>query len=692
MLDRLTVFFYAVKDPGEDRRARAQLMIIALVSGVLSSCFVALFSIVMLPPASMLEPIAGIIACVGSLLVLRVSRSLEVTSHVLAALVTGLYAGCALLVGDPSFVPWVAIVPFVLLLLTRIRFALVWFIINSAIIAAISLYFLADPSRLHLASHGLIFSRMVIFLVAVFGLTLTFALGRERTQRSLEAARDEANRATALKSEFLASFSHEIRTPLNGVLGTADGLLAGDLAPEVREQLLIIQRSGSSLLRTINDVLELSRIEAGRLDLFPAPTDLPAMLSEVVDLFKARAASNGVALRLAIEPGHPSHVKVDDLRLRQVLQNLVGNAVKFTRRGEVVVRLGTGTIADGHVLTRICVEDTGPGIEPEALTRLFTAFTQARPRTDRADGAGLGLAISKQFVDLMQGKLDVESTVGQGTTFRIELVLPLAQHEAAPALPRVQTAGASPLKLLVVDDNEINLKVAVTLLGKLGHTCVVARDGEQALAAVAQHQPDVIFMDCHMPVLDGLDATRRLRAAGDGRPVVALTASVYAEDMQRCLAAGMNHFVSKPVTLAALKQALREVDSSPATLNAVELQADRRVLVVDDDPHVRCMTVRLLRAEGFEVNDAADIEAAMILFERAAPSHLLVDRVLGGTEDGIHFAERLSRRRSGLRVVITSGQAPTNDQLCLLQATGGRFLAKPYSLQNLLFSLTGEAA
>ncbi len=694
MLERLTAYFYAVKDPAEDQRARAQLMVVSQAGGVLCGATLTFFSLLSRGPAEAMEPLSGSFACLVVLLVLRATGSLEVACHVLGATVTGLYCFWALYEGDPSFLNWVAVVPFMLLMLTRIQFALRWFLFNSTLITAISLSFVADPSRLHLPSHGVILSRLVIFLVAVFALTLVFALSRERTQVSLEAARDEAHRANTLKSEFLASFSHEIRTPLNGVLGTADGLLAGHLAPDVREQLLIIQRSGSSLLRTINDVLELSRIEAGRLDLFPTPTDLPAMLNEVVDLFRARAASNGVTIRLELEPHHPRNVEVDDLRLRQVVQNLVGNAVKFTQRGEVVVRLSSGSSADGHGLTRIWVEDTGPGIEPEALARLFTAFTQARPRTDRAEGAGLGLVISKQFVELMEGKLDVESTVGKGTTFRIELVLPAAQHEAAPALPPVLAAPEQPLKLLVVDDNEINLKVAVTLLGKLGHTCVVARDGEQALAAIEAHQPDVVFMDCHMPVLDGLEATRKLRAAGDGRPVVALTASVYAEDMQRCLAAGMNHFVSKPVTLLALKQALREVAGlaiTPAPAKPVVVQETRRVLVVDDDPHVRRMTVRLLRAEGFEVNDAGDIEAAMILFERAAPSHLLVDRVLGGTEDGIHFAERLSRRRAGLRVVVTSGRTPTVEQLCSLEATGGRFLAKPYSRRNLLFSLTGKA-
>ena len=696
MLDQLVGFFAPTRQQNEIRGGRAAVL--ALLSGLVAS--LAGSAVLLLTGLSThaATPLIGSMCLLLALGTLRAFRSVALAIHVTGITVSLGYGLATVMTGDVSLLGWVAMVPLVVLLLSpRLRVAVLWFVVSMAVIAAAGWYFLNDPSRLESTPLRLVLARLMLFLAAIFGLTLVAAIDRQRTQQSLEATRDEANRANGLKSEFLASFSHEIRTPLNGVLGTADALLAGRLEPAVREQLLIIQRSGSSLLRTINDVLEFSRIEAGRLDLFPVATELPVLLNEVVDLFRARANSHGLTLSLVLEPGHPRHVKVDDLRLRQVVQNLVGNAVKFTRQGTVRVRLSGGPAVDGSVPTRICVEDTGPGIAPEAVSRVFTAFAQARPRTDRAEGTGLGLAISKQFVDLMEGTLEVDSVPGQGSTFTIELNLPVAEQTTPTvAAPEVPACPAEALKVLVVDDNEINLKVAVALITRLGHQVVMARDGEQALAAVAAHQPDVVFMDCHMPVMDGLEATRRLRATGDGRAVIALTASVYADDQKRCREAGMNYFVSKPVSLASLQTALREVagrSNGPSRTAPPEAAtAPRRVLVVDDDPQVRRMTVRLLRSEGFEVADAGGVEEALILFERAAPNYLLIDQVLGGPEDGLHFAQRLCSRRAGLHVVVTSGRPPSEEQLTSLISTGGRFLAKPYDRHGLIDSMRAPPA
>ena len=687
MWDRLAGVIFPATSQSEDERTHAQVVILACLGGALASGGGMIALLLAGLPARAAITSIGLLCCALTLVVLRTSRDVNTASQVLATTLTFGYGLGALRSGDPTLLGWVGIVPFCVLLMSEIKWAALWLAVSLTTIVGVSALLLRDAAHVELAPPVVLLVRLVMFLGSIFGLTLVSVLGRQRTQRSLEEARDEANRANALKSEFLASFSHEIRTPLNGVLGTADALLAGGLEPQVREALLVIQRSGSSLLRTINDVLELSRIEAGRLDLFPVATDLPSLLAEVVELFRARANASGLSLRLELAPGHPGHVTVDDLRLRQVVQNLVANAVKFTRQGAVRVRLAEGPVAAGHVLTRISVEDTGPGIEPAALERLFSAFTQARPRADRAEGAGLGLAISKQFIELMEGKLSVDTQPGRGATFTIELTLPVADVRTTPAPPSQAPAPALRFKVLVVDDNEINLKVAVSLLTRLGHELVVARDGAQALAAVAAHQPDVVFMDCHMPGIDGLEATRRLRAAGDGRPVIALTASVYAEDQRRCREAGMNHFVSKPVTLLALQAAVREVTGGRSPMPCAAPLVDacpRRVLVVDDDPHVRRMTVRMLRAEGYEVNDAGDIEAALILFERAQPGFLLVDHVLGGEEDGLHFAARLSQRVPSLRVVVTSGRPPSVEQLATLEETGGKFLEKPYSRKLLV--------
>ncbi|MDP3233652.1 MAG: response regulator [Myxococcales bacterium] len=674
MLQQLSALVYPVESPGEEERTRAELLIIGslvVASGaVLMRVMVAAGLFSRAPVA-----VPAFLCCASCLVALRLTRSLDAASMVLSASLTITCAVAGWLFRDLTLLGWLGLVPIAALLHSSARQATVWMVIDLVCILVIGGLLARQPEPLFWAPAGQLVMRLAIATVLAFSLTVSFAIGRRRAEQALLQARDEARAANAMKSAFLASFSHEIRTPLNGVLGTADGLLASPLPAPVREQLLIIQRSGSSLLRTINDVLELSRIESGRVELFPVATDLQALLSEVVDLFRARATAAGLELTLELAPGHPRHVVVDDLRLRQVVQNLVSNAVKFTQRGYVRVTLEGQRDTDGLKVTRITVSDSGPGIAPDAAARLFSVFTQARPKTDRADGSGLGLALSRNFVELMGGTLELQTNPGHGSTFTVSLRLPPAKPaEPTPMTPPL--AFRLPLKVLVVDDNEINLKVATSLVARLGHQTVTARDGAQALEVIKAEQPDVVLMDCQMPVMDGFEATRALRSAGDLRPVIAVTASVYGEDQAHCREAGMNHFVSKPVSLRTLEAALRDVkpQARPAANGG-----KRRVLVVDDDPYVRRATVRMLRAEGYEVDDAADVEAALILFERTTPHHVLIDFVLGGEEDGLHFARRLLQGHAGLGVVVTSGAVPTGQQLAQLTADGGRFLSKPYT-------------
>ena len=690
MLDQLVATFFHTRGATEEEFARARMLIL----GALAGAVIALISTVLFMGALLNTQAAttglALGCCVLVLVVLRWTASVGAATSAMAISITGGFGAAAWITGDLSALGWIGVVPVAVLLLTDIKRAAVWLALSIVVIVGVGWALLEAPERIAQVPAGLLLARLVIFLLTVFGLTLAFAVARQRTLRSLEEARDEANHANARKSAFLANFSHEIRTPLNGVLGTADALLAGPLVPDVREQLQIIQRSGSSLLRTINDVLELSRVESGRMELFPVSTDLPALMGEVVDLFRARAHAGGLSIELKLEPGAPRHVQVDDLRLRQVLQNLVGNAVKFTRQGQVRVRLSGAPADHGLIAVRIRVEDTGPGIDAAAQARLFTVFSQARERSDRAEGSGLGLALSKQFVDLMGGRLRLDSQPGQGTTFEIALSLPPAEQASAAVERPPAEVSSSQLKVLVVDDNQINLRVATALLSKLGHEVVMAHDGSQALAAVTEHQPDVVLMDCHMPVLDGLDATRALRARGDGRPVVAVTASVSLEDQQRCREAGMNHFLAKPLSLQSLRAALQEVAPrvpAPPPLAPAPVTGQRKVLVLDDDPHVRRMTVRLLRAEGWDVSEAGDVETARAHFTRSAPDVLLVDRVLGGAEDGVAFARRLTGEKADLQVVLTSGWPPADEEVAALRAAGMRFLAKPYNRRGLVASL-----
>ncbi len=675
MLHRLVALVYPVEAPSGEERTRAELLIVgSLIVAGAASLMLVMVAIGLFARAPVALP--AFLCCAACLVTLRLTRSLDAASMALSALLTITCAVAGWWFRDLTLLGWLGLVPIAALLHSTVRQATLWMVVDLVCILVIGGLLARQPEPLFWAPAGQLVMRLAIATVLAFSLTVSFAIGRRKAEQASLQARDEARAANAMKSAFLASFSHEIRTPLNGVLGTADGLLASPLPAPVREQLLIIQRSGSSLLRTINDVLELSRIESGRVELFPVATDLQALLSEVVDLFRARATAAGLELTLDLAPGHPRHVVVDDLRLRQVVQNLVSNAVKFTQRGYVRVTLEGKRDTEGLEVTRITVSDSGPGIAPDAAARLFSVFTQARPKTDRADGSGLGLALSRNFVELMGGTLELQTSPGHGSTFTVSLRLPPAR----PAEPTPMTPPPGlqqvPLKVLVVDDNEINLKVATSLVTRLGHQTVTARDGAQALAVIKAEQPDVVLMDCQMPVMDGFEATRALRSTGDQRPVIAVTAPVYGEDQAHCREAGMNHFVSKPVSLRTLEAALRDVE-----LRALPEAAGskRRVLVVDDDPYVRRATVRMLRAEGYEVDDAADVESALILFERTTPQHVLIDFVLGGEEDGLHFARRLLQGHAGLGVVVTSGAVPTGQQLAQLTADGGRFLSKPYT-------------
>jgi PAS domain S-box-containing protein len=382
----------------------------------------------------------------------------------------------------------------------------------------------------------------------------------------LAAARDQALEASRLKSQFLANMSHEIRTPMNGVLGMAQLLLAGNLEPGQRRRVLALRESGQSLLTIINDILDFSKMEAGKLELEQADFSLLAAAESVVSLLSSPANDKGLSLTLNVARGVPVWVRGDSVRLRQVLINLLGNAVKFTERGGVDFTVGQ--TPSGYL--RFEVRDTGIGIDPSSRARLLEPFTQADASTTRRfGGTGLGLAICRQLVELMGGSLEFASEPGTGTTFWFEVALPAAS-DAAGAAGDIRTTGedgsdrtATGLpqnsRILLVDDAEINREVGRGLLESLGYQVEVASSGSEAIEAVRHSRYAAIVMDCLMPDMDGYEATRRIRAhEGPGRhtPIVALTAAAMAGDRERCLAAGMDDYVSKPLDLDLLNAAL----------------------------------------------------------------------------------------------------------------------------------------
>ncbi len=383
----------------------------------------------------------------------------------------------------------------------------------------------------------------------------------------LEAALVRAESGTRAKSEFLAMMSHEIRTPLNGILGTADLLQHSPLDHEQQDSVTLIRRSGDLLLSIINDVLDFSKIEAGRLELAPRPFHVRAELEGVVALHRATASERDVAVVLELSPDIPEMLVADVDRLLQVAGNLLGNAVKFTHSGSIRITVGTRPQGRRHRLA-VTVTDTGIGISSEHLARLFQPFSQADSSTTRRyGGTGLGLAICARLVEMMGGRITVDSELGRGTTFRFEVLADVAPAQAprpsaASAVTRVEGLG---LRVLLAEDNPVNQAVGLRLLRTLGCDASLAPDGGVAVAMVTAAPYDLVLMDMQMPVLDGLGAARAIRAlALEQQPrIVALTANAYASDRQACLDAGMDDFMAKPLRLEQLRELLRLVRPNP---------------------------------------------------------------------------------------------------------------------------------
>lgn len=378
-----------------------------------------------------------------------------------------------------------------------------------------------------------------------------------QANEDLAAARDQALHASQAKGRFLADMSHEIRTPLNGVVGMASLLVESELSPKDRQSVETIRSSAEMLLRVVNDILDLSKIEAERMELVATPTDLGQLMRDTVTLYQGRAQESGTTLELEMPETRLPTVLVDGVRFKQVVGNLVGNAVKFTRNGKVVVRLETFPRKGAEAPFRIVVEDTGPGISPDQLESIFESFTQGRStKEDRQVGTGLGLPIARRLAELMGGRLWVESKLGQGSRFYVEMSLQ-AVLAPAPAAERGQLFLGSGCRVLLAEDSEVNVIVAQRLLETIGCTVDVASNGDEAIRMALENSYDLVLMDMRMPICDGPDATRAIReaeaAARRRTPIVAVTANAFAEDRQTCLEAGMDDFLSKPFTVAALR-------------------------------------------------------------------------------------------------------------------------------------------
>ncbi|MDX2009953.1 MAG: ATP-binding protein [Myxococcaceae bacterium] len=508
--------------------------------------------------------LAGVLGLVGILGWLQLwwwFRRPWLQADAFAAFATLIYGASLVVNKDLANVAWLAVIPLLALFIGGAGAGARWFVIDVVVtglgVALVSSG--AAPPPIAIVTWGDVAARFVTLLVVLPVVGFLWDRSARSIMADLQKATDEAQAANREKLRFLANISHELRTPLHGMLGMTDLLEADGLAEPSRARLEVMRESGRLLTHLIDDLLEVTRAESGRLQLHERPMRLDEVVTRACAMHRPLAEGKGLSLELLVGGEVATPVLSDEVRLTQVVHNLVGNAVKFTQKGSVRVSLHA-ELRDGKLFCQLEVRDTGPGIPVDQHARLFQPFSRVNEQYGVA-GTGLGLSIVRAVVDKLGGGVTVDSDAGRGATFAVTLALPVAPALSARTpggLPSNVVALPLKLRVLVVDDNLINRKVATAQLEKLGALVVSAEDGAQALERLTSEPFDLVLMDRHMPGVDGLEATRQWRALEVGRQtrlrIVGVTASVLQEDLDACRAAGMDEVLTKPLAFERLRE------------------------------------------------------------------------------------------------------------------------------------------